>query len=77
MTPEEFERAQDARFTPWMPEHLLCTIVRGEPITLTQPIVPWSNAPEAYAIYTARRAIMTASWTSACAVKTERNHGPQ
>lgn len=77
MTPEEFERAQDARLTPWLPEHTTCIMVRGEPITLAVPHRPIAGAPDAVVVHTARRIIMTASWTSACAVKTERNHGPQ
>jgi hypothetical protein len=76
MTPEQFQRAQDARFIPWQPELLTCIIVRGEPITLAKPMQPVRNTPRAATVGIARGAIMTASWTSACAVKSERDsHG--
>jgi hypothetical protein len=76
MTPEQFQRAQDERFTPWMPDMKLCVLHRGEPITLASPMHPHPNTAGAVATHMARRVIMTASWTSACAVKSERDsHG--
>jgi len=77
MTPEEFERAQDARITPWQPDAQLLVSDRGEPITLGFAVKPQPGSLEAAVVGQARAAIMTASWTSACAVKTERNHGPR